>query len=59
VTRLWNEASKAARTPDMSKVLAQEAAEPVGNSPENFAAVIEREIATWKKVVAAAGIKAE
>ena len=59
VARLWTEASKAARTPEMKKVLAQEAAEPVGNSPEQFAAVIEREIATWKKVVAAAGIKAE
>jgi tripartite-type tricarboxylate transporter receptor subunit TctC len=59
VSRLWTEASNAARTPEISKVLAQEAAEPVGNSPAQFAALIEREISTWKKVVAAAGIKAD
>ena len=59
VSRLWNEAAKAARTGEMRKVLAQEAAEPVGNSPEQFAAIIEREITTWKKVVDAAGIKSE
>jgi len=59
VSRLWNEAAKAARSAEMRKVLAQEAAEPVGNSPEQFAAIIEREISTWKKVVDAAGIKSE
>lgn len=59
VNRLWNESAKAARTEEMRKVLAQEAAEPIGNSPAEFAAIIEREIATWKKVVDAAGIKAE
>jgi len=59
VSRLWNETAKAARSAEMRKVLAQEAAEPVGNSPEQFAAIVEREISTWKKVVDAAGIKSE
>jgi tripartite-type tricarboxylate transporter receptor subunit TctC len=59
VNRLWNEAAKAGRTEDMRKILAHEAAEPVGNSPDEFAAIIQRELATWKKVVDAAGIKAE
>lgn len=59
VNRLWNESSKAARSAEMKGVLAQEAAEPIGNSPEQFAAIVEREIATWKKVVEAAGIKQE
>ncbi len=59
VQRLWKETDKAARSPEMKKILAQEAAEPVGNSPEQFAAIIRREIGTWKKVVQAAGIKAD
>ncbi len=59
VSRLWKETAKAAREPEMKRILAQEAAEAVGNSPEQFAAIIRREIATWKKVVQAAGIKAD
>jgi tripartite-type tricarboxylate transporter receptor subunit TctC len=59
ITRLWDESAKAAQSQDMKKVLAQEAAEPIGNSPGEFAAIIQREIATWKKVVEAAGIKPE
>ena len=59
VNRLWNESAKAARSAEIKTVLAQEAAEPIGNSPEQFAAIVEREIATWKKVVEAAGIKPE
>jgi len=59
VNRLWNESAKAARSAEIKTVLAQEAAEPIGNSPEQFASIVEREIATWKKVVEAAGIKPE
>ncbi|MFM9971811.1 MAG: tripartite tricarboxylate transporter substrate binding protein [Burkholderiales bacterium] len=59
VNRLWNEAAKAARNAEMKAIFAQEAAEPIGNSPEQFTAIVEREIATWKKVVEAAGIKPE
>ena len=59
VNRLWNESARAARSAEIKTVLAQEAAEPIGNSPEQFAAIVEREIATWKKVVEAAGIKPE
>ena len=59
VSRLWTEASKAARTPEMSKVLAQEAAEPVGNSPEQFAATIKSDIARISKLIKDAGIKVD
>ena len=59
VNRLWTETAKAARSDEMKKIFAQEAAEPIGNSPEQFAAIVAREIATWKKVVEAAGIKPE
>jgi tripartite-type tricarboxylate transporter receptor subunit TctC len=59
VNRLWNETSRAARGAEMKAILARDAAEPIGNSPEQFAAVVEREIGTWKKVVEAAGIQPE
>ena len=59
IDRLWKESAKAGRSAEMQKILAQEAAEPIGNSPQQFAAIVEREIATWKKVVEAAGIKPE
>ncbi len=57
IDRLWKESAKAGRSVEMQKILAQEAAEPIGNSPQQFAAIVEREIAIWKKVVEAAGIK--
>lgn len=59
VNRLWKESASAARAAEMKAILAQEAAEPIGNSPEQFAAIVAREIATWKKVVEAAGIQPE
>jgi tripartite-type tricarboxylate transporter receptor subunit TctC len=34
-------------------------ADPVGNTPEEFAALVKSEVAKWAKVVRAAGIKAE
>ena len=48
---------KAIRTPDMRERLAQQGAEPVGNTPDEFAAVIKRDLAKWAKVVKDAGIK--
>jgi tripartite-type tricarboxylate transporter receptor subunit TctC len=59
VQRLWTETAKAARAPEMKRILAHEGAEPVGNSPAEFATIIQREIVTWKKVVEKAGIKAD
>jgi tripartite-type tricarboxylate transporter receptor subunit TctC len=40
------------------KLLAQ-GLEPVGNRPDEFAAIISTELVKWSKVVAAAGVKAE
>lgn len=57
INRLWQETAKAARGAEMKAILARDGAEPIGNSPEQFAAVVDREIAVWKKVVDAAGIK--
>jgi len=59
VEKLGAEAARAARTPEMRAILALEGAEPVGNSPEEFAAVIRAELGRWSKLVGAAGIKAD
>jgi tripartite-type tricarboxylate transporter receptor subunit TctC len=59
IDRLGAEAAKATRTPEIAAILALEGAVPVGNSPEEFAAVIQSEISRWKKLVDAAGIAAE
>jgi tripartite-type tricarboxylate transporter receptor subunit TctC len=45
--------------PDMKAVLATEGSEAVGTSPEAFAELIRREVARWKNVAQAAGIKGD
>ena len=45
--------------PDVKEKLAVLGFEPVGNSPEEFAAQIKRELPKWAKVVREANIKAE
>ncbi len=59
VTRLHAEVVKIVHLPEVKNALLREGLEAVGNSPEEFAAIIKNEIAKWKKVVKAAGIKAE
>lgn len=43
----------------MKERLAEDGAEPVANSPEEFAAFIRAETGKWAKVVKDAGIKPE
>lgn len=57
VRRLHQETVKALAQPDVRAKLADQGLEPIGNSPEELAAVIRTETATWAKVVAEAGIK--
>jgi len=45
--------------PDVRNVFLAQSAEPVGNTPEQFAAEIKASIARWAPVVSAAGIKAD
>ena len=59
VTRLHNESVKILSMPDMRGKLASQGFEPVGNTPEQFAAYIQSEIAKWGKVIREAGIRAE
>jgi tripartite-type tricarboxylate transporter receptor subunit TctC len=57
--RLAAEAARGVQTAETRKILALEGADPVGSTPEEFAALIRREIAGWRKVVQAAGIKGD
>jgi tripartite-type tricarboxylate transporter receptor subunit TctC len=50
---------KALQTPDIKELLATQAMEPVGSSPQEFAAFLKNDIATWKEVAAAANVTVE
>lgn len=50
---------KALNAPDMREKLTSQGAEPVGNTPEQATAQVEREIVKWTKVIRGAGIKAQ
>lgn len=57
IARLNGEAVKALRSPDVVAKLSSQGAEPVGNTPEEFAAFIRSEISKWAGVVKAAKMK--
>ena len=59
VARLNTEANKAVHTNEVKNILAVEASEAVGTTPEEFDAIMKREVARWLQVVKAAGIKGE
>ena len=59
VTRLNTESVKILRSTEMREYLAQQGAEAVGNTPEEFAKHIESELAKWARAVKAAGVKPE
>jgi len=59
VTRLNSEVVRAVSLPDLRDRLTAEGAEPVANTPEEFAAYLKRELPKWAKVVKAAGIRAD
>jgi tripartite-type tricarboxylate transporter receptor subunit TctC len=59
VTRLHAEIVRALGEPDVRERLAADGAEPVGSTPEQFAAFIRSEIDKWARVARAAGIHAE
>jgi tripartite-type tricarboxylate transporter receptor subunit TctC len=50
---------KAARSPDIRQRLLDQGAEPIGNTPEEFAEALRAEVARWQQVVAASGIRAD
>jgi len=59
VKKLNAEFVKALADPATRALLEKQAMQPVGNSPEAFAAFIQKDIATWKAVAAAANVTVE
>jgi len=59
IARLNTEANKAVHTNEVKSILATEASEAVGTTPEEFDVIMKREVARWMQVVKAAGIKGE
>jgi tripartite-type tricarboxylate transporter receptor subunit TctC len=51
--------AKAARSPDTRQRLLDLGAEPVGNSPEEFAKIMKEEVVRWAEVVRASGARAD
>jgi tripartite-type tricarboxylate transporter receptor subunit TctC len=59
VERLHREIVRIMRLPEVRDVFVGQGAEPVGNTPDAFAAEIRASIARWAPVIKAAGIRAE
>jgi len=59
VNTLANAIAKAARSPDTRQRLLDQGAEPVGNSPEEFAKIMQEEVVRWAEVVRISGAKAD
>jgi len=57
VNRLSMEIAKIARSPDMRERFEGMGAEPVGSTPEEFGAVMARDIAKWTALAKSVGIK--
>jgi tripartite-type tricarboxylate transporter receptor subunit TctC len=59
VNKVAAEMAKALQQPAMRERLAALGAEPVGNTPEEFAAYCQSELAKWSKIVRESGAKAD
>jgi tripartite-type tricarboxylate transporter receptor subunit TctC len=59
VDRVNGELNKALKAKDMEEKLAADGVSPAGGTPEQFGAIIKRDIETWARVVKQAGVKAE
>jgi tripartite-type tricarboxylate transporter receptor subunit TctC len=59
LAKLAAETAKATRSSDMQAALLKQGAEPVGNSPKEFAAFIHNEMTKYTKVIRDAGVKPE
>jgi Tripartite tricarboxylate transporter family receptor len=58
VGKLYQEASKVSALSDTRERFAQLGLDSVGNSPDDFAAIIKADTVKWAKVIKEAGIKA-
>lgn len=59
ITKLHTGVVRALQNPDVRQRLLHDGAEPMGSSPEEFAAYIRSETTKWAQVIKAAGIKPE
>lgn len=59
VLKLNTTTNQVLKDPDVREQLSRQGADPLGGSPEEFAAIISKDLQRWKKVVAAGGIKLE
>jgi tripartite-type tricarboxylate transporter receptor subunit TctC len=59
IERLAREVAKVVREPAIAERLRKIGVEPLGNTPAEFAALIQREAPTWRDAVKAAGIRAD
>jgi len=59
IDRLHGEIVRALNTAELRERLQSLGADPVGNTPEQYTAFMQNEIAKWGKVIKAAGIKGE
>lgn len=59
VNTLAGAIGKAARSPDVRQRLIDQGAEPVGNTPEQFAKLMREELTRWAEVVKVSGAKAD
>jgi len=56
VKKLHDEFVRALAAPDLKEKLAALGADPVGSTPDEFAALVRKDIARWAKVVKASGV---
>jgi tripartite-type tricarboxylate transporter receptor subunit TctC len=56
VNRLNQEVVRVLNQPDVKEKFASLAIEPIGTTPEQFAAILKADMAKWGKVIKAAGI---
>lgn len=57
VTRLHSEVARYLTTPELKEALMRQGAEPVGSTPEQFAAFIKSEAQKWSRVIKQAGLE--
>ena len=59
VNSLGSSVAKVTKSADMRRILHEQGAEPVGNSPEEFSKLLREEVVRWGEVVKVSGAKAD